>query len=552
MKARIEDGIVYSPYPYIPLAKDGTLYGFLMEALTAHGSKTALICGQDKVTYINLRDKLRCCASGFRRQGIGKGDRVYVHFGNSIENFVALCSIPLTGASLVTSDIMWREDDIGDKIERSGATHVLTDASHAEMFARIITSSNIKKAFLVGEKRPGFNSVSEIIENEELLPHESEFETGGCTFVKWTTGTTGAPKGAEYSEERLLRHIVGLASGELFSSNDIWLGDCAICYLTMVYLWLAALHRGCTIVVSKTCHAVPLDVFDVIKDCEAVTIITISSRIRRILDFMKTTKDWDKVLRRTLRRIVLVASTPPPGLAEELINTFQLAELRNIYGMTEAGGCMTLPPKGELSCENVGFPIAGARMKIIDTESNKVLGPMQCGEVLFDTPCAAIRYCGHDEAEATITDEQGWIHTGDLGYYDHDGRLFLCGRLKTMMVCQRRKVSPVNIEHCLIEHPAVEEAAVVGVSAPDGDQFPAAVVVAKRGHNRDQQLADELKRHVAERNNSSMHLHGGVYFIDALPKNTLGKARSALILELVGMLRRMDSADETVCGDLIY
>ncbi|KAH8041792.1 hypothetical protein HPB51_017914 [Rhipicephalus microplus] len=141
---------------------------------------------------------------------------------------------------------------------------------------------------------------------------------------------------------------------------------------------------------------------------------------------------------------------------------------------------------------------------------------------------------------------------GDLGYYDHDGRLFLCGRLKTMMVCQRRKVSPVNIEHCLIEHPAVEEAAVVGVSAPDGDQFPAAVVVAKRGHNRDQQLADELKRHVAERNNSSMHLHGGVYFIDALPKNTLGKARSALILELVGMLRRMDSADETVCGDLIY
>ncbi|KAH8041793.1 hypothetical protein HPB51_017915 [Rhipicephalus microplus] len=301
------------------------------------------ICGQDKVTYINLRDKLRCCASGFRRQGIGKGDRVYVHFGNSIENFVALCSIPLTGASLVTSDIMWRE------------VVFVPGNSFASLIAL--------KAFLVGEKRPGFNSVSEIIENEELLPHESEFETGGCTFVKWTTGTTGAPKGAEYSEERLLRHIVGLASGELFSSNDIWLGDCAICYLTMVYLWLAALHRGCTIVVSKTCHAVPLDVFDVIKDCEAVTIITISSRIRRILDFMKTTKDWDKVLRRTLRRIVLVASTPPPGLAEELINTFQLAELRNIYGMTEAGGCMTLPPKGELSCENVGFPIAGARMK---------------------------------------------------------------------------------------------------------------------------------------------------------------------------------------------
>ncbi|XP_049267088.1 luciferin 4-monooxygenase [Rhipicephalus sanguineus] len=243
---------------------------------------------------------------------------------------------------------------------------------------------------------------------------------------------------------------------------------------------------------------------------------------------------------------------PAPGLVEELTSTFQLDELRTSYGMTEAGGCMTLSPKGDKSCNNVGFPIPGTRMKIINPESSNILGPMQCGEVLFDTPYAALRYCGHPEATATITDEQGWIHTGDLGYYDHDGRLFLCGRLKTMILCQRRRVSPVTIEHCLIEHTAVQEVAVIGVPAPDGDEFPAAVVITKPGYSQDHQLADDLKRHVAERKPSCMHLHGGVYFADALPKNALGKARSASLRELLGKLRRMDSADETASGNVMY
>ncbi|KAL1428725.1 hypothetical protein MTO96_016940 [Rhipicephalus appendiculatus] len=103
-----------------------------------------------------------------------------------------------------------------------------------------------------------------------------------------------------------------------------------------------------------------------------------------------------------------------------------------------------------------------------------------------------------------------------------------------------------------MEHTAVEEVAVIGVPAPDGDEFPAAVVVTKPGYSHDHQLANDLKRHVAERNSSYMHLHGGVYFADALPKNSLGKARSASIRELLGTMRRMDSSDEPAPGDLMY
>ncbi|KAH7965308.1 hypothetical protein HPB49_006049 [Dermacentor silvarum] len=86
---------------------------------------------------------------------------------------------------------------------------------------------------------------------------------------------------------------------------------------------------------------------------------------------------------------------------------------------------------------------------------------------------------------------------GDLGYYDNDGRLFLCGRLKTLLECQSRKFPPSDIEHCLMDHEAVEEVSVLGMPPEDIQQFPAAVVVTKSGFARDHQLAEDLKRYVA-------------------------------------------------------
>ncbi|KAL1418487.1 hypothetical protein MTO96_025871 [Rhipicephalus appendiculatus] len=87
---------------------------------------------------------------------------------------------------------------------------------------------------------------------------------------------------------------------------------------------------------------------------------------------MKTSEDWDIALRKALRRIIIAGSGTPPALAEELASTFQLDELRSCYGMTEAGGFMTLPPKGEVSGTNAGFPIPGARMKVISPAGNGV------------------------------------------------------------------------------------------------------------------------------------------------------------------------------------
>ncbi|KAL1421028.1 hypothetical protein MTO96_004385 [Rhipicephalus appendiculatus] len=102
------------------------------------------ICGPDQVTYLELRDKLRHCVAWYRSQGVHKGNRVFVHVGNSIESFVAVCSVPMTGATFVSSECLSSEGEVVNKMKQAAITHVLTDDSYADMFARIMKYCDIK------------------------------------------------------------------------------------------------------------------------------------------------------------------------------------------------------------------------------------------------------------------------------------------------------------------------------------------------------------------------------------------------------------------------
>ncbi|KAL1421029.1 hypothetical protein MTO96_004386 [Rhipicephalus appendiculatus] len=326
------------------------------------------------------------------------------------------------------------------KIKKADITHVLTDESHAEMFARIRKNCNIKDVFLVGGERPGFNSVCIDHEKNELRCEDKDFADGGCHFVEWTTGTTGTPKCVENPEGYFLGQIKSLAP---------------------------------------------------------VAMLGFPLRLKKLLNAMKEGGDWATILKKSLKKVFLIGSSTPPALAEEFANTFRLKDFRSCYGMTEAGGFLAVPPSGEVSGTNQGFPIPAVRMKVIDPDTGEVLGPMQRGEVIFHTPYAATRYYGNADAPENIVDAHGWIHTGDLGYYDQDGRLFLCDRLKTMLICQTRKFFASEIEHCLMEHEAVEEVSVLGIPSPELQDIPAAVVVTRNGYAPDQKLADDLKSYVA-------------------------------------------------------
>ncbi|XP_077517153.1 uncharacterized protein LOC144127989 isoform X2 [Amblyomma americanum] len=546
MRARIEGGVVHSPYADCPPLDGTSTSAFLMERLLRHGSKTAVLCGHEKLTYLELRERLQLCAVKLQREGVGPGARVYAHVGNSISSLVAVCSIPLTGATLVTSDCMLPEDEILDRAARAAATHVLTDAGHAGQFSRVEGRCKIKGFLLLDESGPGFRNASSLYSGDDLSSQDLDFTTAGCCrFVNWSTGTTGAAKCVEIPESRFLRQIVCRETVEMLSSDDVFLGDSNISCFFVFSMWFLALCVGSTIVISKTCQAVAMDTLHIIENFKSVAMASFPSRLQKILNAVKTPRNSCSAFRRSLRKLLVVGASMPPALVEDLTRTFQLDELRSCYGMTEAGGFIAVPPKETTYGVTVGFPVSAIKIKIVDAVHGKALGPMECGEVLLNTPYAGSAPRADFDVTEDFTDGQVWLRTGDLGYYDQDGRLFLCGRLNAAFNSQTRKVVPSEIELCLLGHAAVKEVAVLGVPSADHDEAPAAVVVPKNGYSADQLLAEDLKVYVADRTASYKHLRGGVYFADALPESSLGKVRRAGLRDLLGTLRRMDGAE---CG----
>uniref|UniRef100_A0A7G3A7V3 Putative acyl-coa synthetase n=1 Tax=Lutzomyia longipalpis TaxID=7200 RepID=A0A7G3A7V3_LUTLO len=196
------------------------------------------------------------------------------------------------------------------------------------------------------------------------------------------------------------------------------------------------------------------------------------------------------------------------------------------YGMTEAGGVSAqFLPSSKVSVGNLA---AGCLAKIID-EDGKQLGLGESGEICVKTRTQFLCYYNNPKATKETLDKEGWIHTGDLGYFDDDGLLFISGRKKEILKYNNFHVTPSEIEEILESHPGVSQAAVVGVPDPVYTDLPAAVVVRRNGTSVTE---EELSKLVEKSVPDYKKLRGGVYFVDNFPMTPSGKIRKPKVKEL--------------------
>ncbi|XP_049274278.1 luciferin 4-monooxygenase [Rhipicephalus sanguineus] len=208
--------------------------------------------------------------------------------------------------------------------------------------------------------------------------------------------------------------------------------------------------------------------------------------------------------------------------SRERRKVFELESLRNGYGMSEAIGfiCMTAPKT--TGYRSVGYPVPMAEYKIIDNASGRTLGPLEVGEITFRAPHLMRGYYKRPDETAQVFDEQRWFRSGDAGYYDRTGQLYIVERLKDMIKCLDQQVAPAELEALLTQHPLVLEAAVVGIDHPEFGEAPTAFVVIEPSA-KGLVSEDELVRLVSDQTAFHKNLHGGVVFVDIIPKTDTGK-----------------------------
>lgn len=221
---------------------------------------------------------------------------------------------------------------------------------------------------------------------------------------------------------------------------------------------------------------------------------------------------------------VLFTGSAPVGeeLTEEFAKIYPKIQLCQAYGMTELSLISCLPRHDKSRMQSVGLLGANMSAKITDMTTGEALGPNQRGELCFKGDNVMLGYYRRPLATAEMIDEEGWLHSGDVGYYDTDPEgpnFFVVDRIKELIKCKGYQVAPAELEDTLIGHPKIVDAAVIGIPDERHGEVPKAFVVKS-----DPTLTEEeVQKFVAERLTDYKHIRGGVEFIEKVPKSPAGK-----------------------------
>lgn len=219
--------------------------------------------------------------------------------------------------------------------------------------------------------------------------------------------------------------------------------------------------------------------------------------------------------------------------------------IRQGYGMTECTYIFTCQNDYYHTNGSVGVIVKGIHARVVDVENGKYLGPNEIGELHFKGKSVMKGYIGNAQATSATIDADGWLHTGDIGYYDKNGEFYIVDRIKELIKYKGFQVPPAEIEALLLMHPKIKDAGVVGVPNEDSGEAAFAFVVKQLGANITEKevtqfVAGLYRLKVIHTNNNDViyvsfyivfkdrlskpkHLHGGVKFIDAIPKSLTGK-----------------------------
>lgn len=167
-----------------------------------------------------------------------------------------------------------------------------------------------------------------------------------------------------------------------------------------------------------------------------------------------------------------------------------------------------------------GYPLPGVKVKVVDIDTHKRLGPHENGEIRVKGPLIMKGYAGNEEASRTIFDEEGYLKTGDIGYYDKDGCFFIVDRLKELIKYKGSQVAPAAVENVVLQHSGVAECGVVGYPNEEAGELAVAFVVKKPGVKL---VEKDILDFTNARLSPVSRLHGGVIFVDDIPKNQSGK-----------------------------
>ena len=500
---------------------------FMRRTRRLHPQREAVVDGGLRLTYEQFFDRCDRWSSALQQLGVRQGDRVAYIAPNVQQQLESFYAVPQIGAVLVPINYRLSADDFAYIIEHSGATVVCACDEYLEAVDGIRDQiPGVKHLVALTGKREGWLDYETTLAAQPPDVARPDIAEGDLLTINYTSGTTARPKGVMITHRNAYLNAVGTLIHLRLGIGDRYLWTLPMFHANgWTFVWVVTAAGGTHVCLSKP---EPAAVFRLIREehiswlCAAPTVL---------ISLANAPVDVRRDAPRGVH--VVTAGAPPAATTIERLEGELGWEVTQVYGLTETSPLLTInrtraefdelsPSERASKLGRAGVPAVGVRLNISDQ-----------GEVLARSNVVLEGYYRDPEAtDKAIRD--GWFHTGDAAVVHPDGYVDIRDRIKDVIISGGENISSIEVEGCLLRHPAVQEVAVVGVPHQRWGEAPSAFVVLKA----DQTATEQELREFARERLAHFKVPQSVTFVDELPKTATGKIQKFVLRGRVPAIAR--------------
>ena len=510
---------------------------FLLISSSICPDRESIIFEGNRWSFSDLADRSNRLANALVGMGVGQGDKVgmlQVNCNECIEVYFATAKL---GATYVPLNFRARAEELEFMINFSEASALFLGQRYVKMInsmrEQIPGMKNLVSVEGPAEGMVDYESVIAGADPEEVF---TDIDDNDTSILMFTAGTTGQPKGVMLTHDNLATYVlnnVSPADPDIEEKNILTV---PLYHIAGMQAVLAAVYGGRTLVVQRQFE--PSDWMTLVESESVTRAMMVPTMLKQLMEH----EEFPDRNLSSLQVITYGAAPMPVEVITKAIEVFPGTRFINAFGQTESASTITmLTPEdhviegspGERAIKlkrlgSIGRALGDTEVKIFDEEGSEQ--PVdEVGEIVARGPRVMKGYWKAEEA-TNSTIRNGWLYTGDIGYMDEAGYIFLSGRAKDIIIRAGENISPEQVEATLHSHPAIDEAAVIGVPDPQWGEKVRAIVALKAGAQASEaDIIEHCRGQLA-----SFKKPESVIFVDSLPRNPLGKVLKRVLRQEYG------------------
>ena len=499
---------------------------FLSIATAICPERDCVVFEGKRFSYAKINDRVNQLAHALHLFGVKKGDRVGILSVNCNEHVETYFATAKLGGIFVPMNYRAKAEELEYMINRAEIKVLFVGSRYMDLVNSVRPQlSSVEQIIFIDRNKKG--NYEELVAAQPVDEIMAEIADDDTTILLFTSGTTGRPKAVPLRHDAFVVYVldnVEPANPDIEERNILTV---PLYHVAGIQSMFPAIYGGRTLVMMQQFEL--KEWMETVERERATRAMLVPTMLKWIVD----NPDFTKYDLSSLRVITYGAAPMPFDVVKKAIELMPQVQFINGYGQTESASTLTMlgpedhrivgteeekQKKWKRLQYSIGKPLPDVRIRIVD-EEGRSLPPHTVGEIHAKGPRIMRGYWGDEQKTAQTMTKDGWLRTGDLGYFDEEGYVYLTGRADDLIIRGGENIAPEEVEEVLNCHPKIEEACVIAVADDEFGQQPFACCVLKEGKVC---TAEEVMEFCRERI-ASFKRPRGVVFVDALPRNPMGK-----------------------------